>query len=369
MSSSSLPRAGSPRRHLSLAFGAAALTTGLYAAWLGWQVGGKTTVLYMSDAGTVLASLVASLTCFLAGRRHDARLRAFWWLLAAACGAWMLGEVIWSAYDLAGTEPPIPSLADLGYLAFIPLAVGALLCHPEIRGGGTRRARFLLDGLAIAVGLLFLSWISILGPLARSTDLTSLGGIVTVAYPFGDVVIAIFVVFLLQSMATVKQLGLWCLLAGLIALALADSAYAYIVYVKHYTAGSPIDVGWVVGFVGIALGAFVSEVSDLPVRARSSSHTLKSLVAPLLPVLVALSVAGISFNPTHRPDRVALMLVLALVLLALARQALLLVDFVAAGRHGQRGHLIDRLTRAALGPAVSEEAESKPSRFPAPKGS
>jgi hypothetical protein len=209
-----------------------------------------------------------------------------------------------------------------------------------------RKARSLLDGLAIAVALLFLSWTSVLGPLWRSSDLTTLGGVVTLAYPFGDVVIAFFVVLALHRMTTPNRLGLWFLLAGLIGLALADSTYGYLVQAKRYTTGNLLDTGWVVGFLGIALGALASEdVRDLRVRADSSLPTLPSLVAPLLPMLVALIVAAISIDLAHRPDWVALTMVFALVLLALVRMALLVLDYVSTSGSRRQGKAADRLAR------------------------
>jgi len=369
MSSPRSPLGQPPQGRFLPAFGAALLATGVFAAWIGWHVGGETSVLYVSDGGQVLAALVATLTCLLTGLRHRER-RVYWWLLAGSCGAWMSGQVIWTTYDLAGSGgPPIPSWADVGFLTFIPLAVGALLCHPAIRGSGTRKARSVLDGLTIAVALLFLSWTSVLGPLWRSSNLSTLGGVVTLAYPFGDIVIAFFVMLALRRMGTADRLGLWCLLAGLIAVALADSTYAYVVQVKRYTTGNLLDTGWFGGFLGIALGALASDGRDLPVRADSSLPALPSLVAPLLPMLVALSVAGISINLGHRPDWVALTMVFALVLLALVRQALLVLDFVKTGGSERQGNVIDRLARAALGRTIPEEAGDKPSRVRPPEGS
>jgi two-component system sensor histidine kinase/response regulator len=347
MSSSPSPPAQPSRRRFLLALGTALLATGAFAVWLGWRVGGDTSVRCVSDVGQVLAALVATVTCRYIGNRHKEQ-RVFWWLLAGSCGAWMSGQLIWTAYDLAGSAgPPVPSWADVGYLAFIPLAVGALLCHPGIRGSGMRKARSLLDGLAIAVALLFLSWTSVLGPLWRSSDLTTLGGVVTLAYPFGDVVIAFFVVLALHRMTTPDRRGLWFLLAGLIGLALADSTYAYFVHVNRYTTGNLLDTGWFAGFLGIALGALASDARDLRVRADSSWPALPSLVAPLLPMLVALIVAANSIDLAHRPDGVALTMVFALVLLALVRMALLVLDCVATSRSRRPGNAVDRRGRAA----------------------
>ncbi len=364
------PHAEPLPRHFLPALGAAVLATGVFAAWMGWHVGGEKSVLYVSDAGTVLAPLLASAACLRAGMRHAGRRRVFWWLLAAACGAWMLGEMVWTGYDLAGTGgPPTPSWADVGYLTFIPLAVAALLRHPGLRSSGLGKARSLLDGLGIAVALLFLSWTSVLGPMWRNSDLTALGDVVTLAYPFGDVVIAFFVLLALRRMGTADRLELWCLLAGLIALSLADSAFAYVVQVKGYSTGELLDTGWFAGFLGIALGALASHAHVHPARGESSVLALPSLVAPLLPMLVALSAAAISINLGYRPDRIAVAMVFALILLALVRQALLVLDLVKSGRGEQQGSIIDRMARAVLGRANVEEDTAEPSQVRPPEQS
>lgn len=369
---SSPPPSRSPTlpRQFLLACGAAVLATAGFAAWLAWQIGGEKTVLYVSDTGTVLTPLIAGVACIRAGKRHEGRSRLFWRLLAAACISWMLGEMIWTAYDFSGAGgPPIPSAADVGYLAFIPLSIAALLRHPGLRSRGTRIARSLIDGVAIAVALLFLSWTFVLGPLWRSSDLTTLGDTVTLAYPCGDVVLGFFVILVLRRVGPADRLGLWCLLAGLIALALADSTFAYVVQVKHYTTGNLLDTGWFAGFLGIALGALATKLRDPPLQAESSLLALPSLVAPLLPMLVALIVAGITIRPDHSPDWVAVTMVFVLVLLALLRQTLLVFDFVTTGRGERSGGVIDRIARAALGSGMFERPRETPRGPEGPEGS
>ena len=228
-------------------------------------------------------------------------------LLAGACGAWTLAEIIWGAYELVlSEEVPVPSWADVGYLGAIPLAVAALVSHPAMRGSGTHKARSVLDGLIVATALLFLSWTVVLGPLWRGTDLSTVGGVVALAYPFGDVVIIFFIVLAIRGMTGGDRLALWCLLAGLLALALADSTYSYLTEVKSYETGSLIDTGWFAGYLGIALGAFCSDARESMVRSPGLSLPgPASLVAPFLPVLGALSVAAIKLEVGHRLDDVA----------------------------------------------------------------
>ena len=337
------------RRFLGAA-GLAASATALIAAWLAIGIGGETAVLSVDDLATVLAALAATALCLRAGMHQSGRPRLFWWLLAAACGAWLLGEVIWALYDLGlGEEVPVPSWADVGYLGALPLAVGALLSHPAIHGSGARRARAVFDGLLVATALLFLSWTYVLGPLWRSTDLSTAGGVVALAYPFGDVVIVFFIVLVVRAMTSGGRLPLWCLLGGLLTMALTDSTYAYLTEVKSYEPGNVIDSGWIAAYLAIAVGAFSSDARETVAhRAEPSVPRLAPIVAPFLPMLVALSVIGLEIELGHRPDPVAFVMAFALVLLMLVRQGLLLLDLIARGGK-QEGSTLTRLHGALVG--------------------
>jgi hypothetical protein len=137
-------------------------------------------------------------------------------------------------------------------------------------------------------------------------------------------------------------MGLWFLLAGLVGLALADSTYAYFVNLQQYTTGNLLDVGWFVGFLGIALGALTSDRRRVHLRAGSASPALPSLVAPLVPMLVALCVAAFRIDLGDRPDWVAVTMVLALVLLAVVRMTLLVLEYVATSRGRRESRAADR---------------------------
>lgn len=351
------------RRHR---FGAVAATfaTAWYTAWLAWGVGGERSVLYVADLGTVLAALVATALCLRAGFRHAGTLRRFWLLLAAACGAWTVAEAIWAVYQLVlGTEVPVPSLADVGYLGAIPLAVAALLSHPAMRGGGGRRTPALIDGLAIATALLFLSWTFVLGPLWESTDLTTAGGLVALAYPFGDVVIVFFILLVIRRMTRDGRLSLWWLLAGLLALALADSAYAYLVEVNAYQAGTLLDSGWVAGYLAIAVGALCSDSRGGVARRAKPAPALAPVLAAFLPMLAALTVVGIQIELGQRPDRAALVMAFALVVISLVRQALLVLELIAPHDEWEGG-VVMRLYAALRGGTLEERVDPAPPLSP-----
>jgi diguanylate cyclase len=208
---------GSARSRAPLFVAAIILITVCYLVMLATKPGGINFVVRLSDAATTAAAAAASVACALAGRRDARSMRAFWWLLAAACGAWASGEAIWTWYEVVLRLPvPYPSWADVGYLAGTPLAVAAFACHPAAHRRHRLRVIPLLDGVAVANALLFVSWLLVLGPLWESNGGISLGDLVAVAYPFGDVVILVLVILALRNLQPGNRPATAMLLGGLL---------------------------------------------------------------------------------------------------------------------------------------------------------
>lgn len=322
------------------------LVTGVCGVWIGLRVGGTRMTLWVDDGLTPLASLAACVLCFRARAGQSGRMRLFWSLLGCATASWTLAEVIWGYYALIlNMEVPVPSWADVGYLSAIPLTVAALVVHPATRGSGTRKARSLFDGLVIATALTFLSWTLVLGPLWRSADLSTWTGVVSLAYPFGDVVIVFFIVLTIRAMTGGDRLSLWCLLGALLVMALSDSTFAYLTEVANYANASPIDAGWIAAYLGIALAAFSSQADAAVVpRPDDARPSLASLISPLLPVLLALSVAAVQIRLGHHLDHAAWLMAVGLIALVLTRQGLMVRELLAPSRHAH-ADLMKRLTR------------------------
>ncbi len=332
------------------------LASCVVALWIGLRLGGVRATLWVDDGSTPLAAGLACFACLRARARHVGRMRLFWSLLCCATASWTVAEVIWGVYALILDElVPSPSWADLGYLMAIPLTVAALLAHPAFRGNGTRKARSVLDGLVVATALLFLSWTLVLGPLWRSTDLSTSAGIVTLAYPFGDVVILFFVVLTARAMSGGDRRSLWCLVAGLSALALSDSTYSYLTEIASYSSssGNVIDAGWIVAYLGIALAAFSSSGHSVgTLKLDTPKPSLASLIFPLAVVLIALIVAALEIKLGDHLDHAAWWSVFALIALVLVRQGLAIVEILTPASEGPSS-VTQRLTDAALSrPAV-----------------
>lgn len=324
------------------------LAVGVFTVCVGLRVGGTEVTLWVDDSLTPLAALIAFVLCVRARARHEGRMRLYWSLLSCATGLWTIAEVIWGYYALVlNTAVPVASWADVGYLGAIPFAVVALIVHPVAGASGTRTARWLFDGLIVAAALLFLSWTLVLGPIWRSANLSSLGGVVALAYPFGDVVIVCFIMLALRRKTRGGRLSLWCLLAGLLAMAVTDSGYAYLAGVTSYTSPGLIDAGWVVAYVGIALAAFSADGdTSVALKADRPRPSLAVLISPLVPVLLALGVIAVEIKLGHHLGQAAWLIALGLIVLVLVRQTLILFELFAPG-HPQGG-LAQRFEHAAL---------------------
>jgi hypothetical protein len=316
----------------------------------------------VDDVATALAALAATAMCVRAATQQRGRMRLFWALLSAACACWTLAEVIWAVYNLIlKVPPPTPSWADLGYLTAIPMAVAALMSHPMVRRTRNQEARLVFDSLLIATALLFLSWTLVLGPLWHHTDLSRLGGVVVIAYPFADVVVVFFVFFILLGMRRMRggdRLMMWFLLGGLLAMALSDSIYSYLVETNRYSSGNVVDMGWIVAYVGIALAAFSSNPLRrvVPPPLPPLRASLRSFLVPFIPALLALLVVEFELRLGHRLDQPSRLMAFALVILVLTRQTLLAIE-LAGPRHGPEASWLKQLVRVALGRGAAVPAE------------
>jgi hypothetical protein len=324
----------------------------LFALWVSVRIGGMRTSLWIDDGITPFAALFGCLACLRAARNQSRRLRLFWLLFGAAMACWTVAEVIWGYYALILTvDVPVPSWADIGYLGAIPLAVAALVVHPALHPSGRRRVRSLLEGLVLATSLLFISWTLGLQSLWQNTDLTKWSGVVSVAYPFGDIVIAFFIVLAIRGMSGGERRSLWWLLGALLAMAVSDSTFTYMTAAGSYSSPGLLDAGWVVAYLGVGLAALAAQ----PARVRAATRveerpSLASLIAPLVPVLTALTVAAVEIKLGHHLDHAAWWMAFVIVVLVLVRQTLAVFELLAPRGAGPAG-LMDRITDAALGGA------------------
>jgi diguanylate cyclase (GGDEF)-like protein len=323
---------GSAGRRLG-AFGRAALVAGLgYAVivvGLATKLGSPHQLLWFDDLGQLIFSAVASFACAVAARRRRGRHRAAWGAIAVGLGGWALGQGVWCWYELiAGTETPFPSAADAGYLTF-PVAVAVGLCLLPGREGKGERRRHFFDGLTVMCALLLISWVTALGAVVHGGGDTHFAFAVSIAYPAADIVTLTLTVLIVARSMT-NRWSLLLLGAGLISMAVSDSAFTYLTAVGHYQTGDPVDLGWYAAFALMGLAACADRrVDDIEHAGRL--HALRvpaglSLYMPYLPLLAAGVVEGSRIATGRHLDTVEASLVACLVILVVVRQYATLRD-------------------------------------------
>ena len=291
----------------------------------------------VSDVAQGVAALAGAVGAGWHVRRcADRRTRATWALLSAACLAWAAGEAYWCWYTLRADVVPFPSLADVGFLGFAVLTAAGLLVHPA-RGGRIGFLQRVLDGLLTAGAVGQISWLTTLSAVAGSDDggETHLARILLLAYPSADVLLVVLTVLLLTRAGGART-ALSMVAVGVVALGVSDSSFAYLGAVGLYDGGL-IDLGWIGGFLLIALAGACPEppshagrLSDEPDRVASAS------VLPYVPVLVALAVVA-ALTTFVRPLTTPEMLVsCAIVLCLLGRQYLAVRDNARLARELMR---------------------------------
>jgi signal transduction histidine kinase len=269
------------------------------------------------------------LVCWITAGRYDGGQR-WWriWMGAAACG-WAIGQVIWTWLQLyRGVGLPTPSLADAGYLT-LPVFVLPALAAAVRDGTATgvpRRAVTILDGLVIVGALFVLSWGTVLGPVARDGAAGPLAYAVAIAYPASDLLLTVIVVLLLVAAATpVNRVQLALLGSGLLALSLSDGVFAYRVSTGADGMPPVADAGFIAGFALVGLAA-LTPPGETPAPAVRAEVRWGHLLLPYIPVIAMAALVVLRRVRGMPPDTVMAVAVVAVLVLAIVRQAVTLVQ-------------------------------------------
>jgi signal transduction histidine kinase len=264
----------SPRRLYRLAVAAAAALVVVFAAWLAFDLGGPSTTRAFDSLAIAMAAFAAGAACLRSARRGQygfgrawtIAMRRAWRLIGAAALTWGVGQLVWSALELSGSGAPagFPSVADLFFLAAIPLVAAGVLSWPTAPVHALAQLRTLLDGLLIASSLLFASWALVLGPTYHAGGGSLPARVVGLAYPIGDMVTLtiVFSVLVRTRGRAIVQPGLIAL--AIVSMGLADSAFAYLAGKGAYVPGAWLDLGWLVGWLLVAVAALRPAPAELP---------------------------------------------------------------------------------------------------------
>lgn len=306
---------------LALAFAA----TLVFVLWVNGQWGGPDATRLFVNIASILVPLGAAYACLLRASTIPAELKRPWRLLALACIAWAVGQGAWTAIELAtGTTPPSPSVADVGYLLFIPFAASGVVAFGRRDASGAGHGRAVLDGLIVALSLTFTALVFGLETTLRDSSLADAGLVVNVLYPFGDAVLLALVGLRLSRAPSGARGALGLLGAGLVFMAVADFWFLIANAEGIYETGGILDAFWIMGFQAIGLAAV--RPGNLERRVAAPTVTPALALLPVYPfVLASVSAAvAVARDGGLRPN--LFWMALSVVLLVLVRLMVMLVE-------------------------------------------
>jgi diguanylate cyclase len=262
-----------------------------YVLFLLTAPGSPSSVTAINDIGQTLVPLLAVIPLVLAGRRSTGRQRTSWYLLAAAALSWGIGQAIWTWYEVVlDQEVPYPGFADVGYLGAVPFLLAGVVLFPSRSLPAMGRVRAVLDGFLTLFTVAFVSYGTFLGVVYMSSEGDTFERVLAVMYPAADVVTVAVVLAVLAR--RVDRLGgaLPVVAAGVLSLAVADSAFAYLTAKGTYGDDPVTDLGWPLGFALLALAAVMPGEDVAQATRRRTSSSLIGVSLPYLPLIPALMV-------------------------------------------------------------------------------
>jgi diguanylate cyclase (GGDEF)-like protein len=202
-----------------------------------------------------------------------------WVLLAAGQLAFVIGDVIWTAYAALG-EDPFPSTADVAYLLGYPLlALGLGIAIRRRVSGGDQAS--ILDGAILATGAVVVWWSFVLAPLVAATDPEPLSFAISIAYPIGDLLLIGMALGLVMTPGA-RSAAFGLLIGNLLLLLVGDLLFGIQSIEGTYVDGGWLDGVWLLAYIAFAAAAMHPTMAGL----FDSRPVTVTLLSPLRLVLL-----------------------------------------------------------------------------------
>jgi two-component system, cell cycle response regulator len=258
--------------------------------WLGIGIGigvGAREALY--DA----VVLSAGLACLVRASDYR-RERTAWLLIGWAILAWAAGELYWTAFIEGSASAPYPSPADVGYLAFYPLAYAGLAMLVRARAHEIDW-RLWMDGLIAALGTAALGTAFVFNFVAKQTSGTTLEVLTTLSYPLGDIAMLSMVVGVIALTGWRPGRTWSLLLAGLAALVIADIAYTLQSTEGALPGGEWINPIYLIA--AVCLGAAVWQPAEAAaITSPHDDEERREIVVPAVFAAVMIGLFAMQYN-------------------------------------------------------------------------
>ncbi len=253
------------------------------------------TVLLRSEPGTSLAFdaglynvpfAAAALLC-LAGNGPR---RAGWRVLGLGLALFGIANAFSTIAYAGSDDPPYPSPADVGWIAFYPIAYLSLLKLGRTVAGRRSRADEL-DGLIAALGAGALVGALALGPILDATSGSFPVVATNLAYPTGDGLLLMLVVGMIATGRIALDRTSILIASGFVSFALADGVFLFEEAAGTYVEGGLLDLGWAFAAVLLGIAALADRRPAPTTVPRQSRRSLAGAI--WLPAFAAVAAIAV----------------------------------------------------------------------------
>jgi len=278
----------------AILFGGAALA--IVHDWIG--IGGSSLDTAINGVAYDAVVICAGLACLTRAFRGGPE-RGAWLAIGTSILAWAAGEIWWTLYIEGNPNAPYPSPADIGYLAFYPLAALGLYLLVRARAAELDR-RLWMDGLIAALGTGALGAAVIFEFVADRAEGTTAEVATTLAYPFGDILLVSLIVGII-ALTRWRPGRTWTLLlGGLAVMAVADVAFTLQSYETSLPGGDWVEPIYLLSAVLLGAEAWQPPADRILPDARFDGWremVVPGIVAVAMIGLVAMQYSNTSESP------------------------------------------------------------------------
>jgi two-component sensor histidine kinase len=199
-------------------------------------------------------------------------------------------------------QTPSPSVADVFYCSFYPLAALGILYLSKISFNRREELKIIIEmGIVILTfGLIY--WTFLIMPILTNQE-NFLAGIVSVAYIIGDLVLLFVLVRLLYvKVEKAYHAPLILLSAAIFSQIVTDNIYSLQSVQGTYISGGLLDAGWMICFLLIGLSAFLQMRTvnyDLPNLKLRTSLKRSDLAIFLIFILIIVAFTLLVWSNTN----------------------------------------------------------------------
>ncbi|MEV6844441.1 bifunctional diguanylate cyclase/phosphodiesterase [Actinoplanes sp. NPDC051411] len=287
--------------------------------------------------------MAAAVAILVGVRLYRPQRPGMWYWFAAGQILSVLGDITYDYYLYGLGRVPYPSTADAFYLAAYPFRIMGLLLLPRLRRRD--RAGHLIDAAIAVIGLGMVPWTFILHPSAADPSTAALARVISTVYPVADLLLLGILAWLFTNPRS-RTPSNRLLNAAAATLLAADTSYSVLTSYFH---ADPfvLDGVYVASTLLWAAAALHPSMTADPAVMRDlrPEHSAARLCAPAACSLLGPALLLTPYAGANTVDRTAIACgSIVLILLTIARMALILTSLKSKSRDLERLALHDEMT-------------------------